>query len=145
MAVDGEIKFVIRDVLPTYYQAVISIFSVASNPSSSKMKKVINSYAKSLIEVWEMSFTSNHVLRWKADVERIGKLVSLYYNKVYNVANRTSKKHFSDSASPPKSIRFINKEWKKTSFKFKINGYQTSFPITSLFDIIKDKEQLTGA
>ena len=72
-------------------------------------------------------------------------MVSLYYNKVYNIANQTSKKHSSDSASPPKSIRFINKEWKKTSIEFKINGYQTSFPTTSLFDIIKDKEQLIGA
>ena len=33
----------------------------------------------------------------------------------------------------------------ENSIEFKINGYQTSFPITSLFDIIKDKEQLTGA
>ena len=110
------------------------------------MKKAVNGYANSLIEIWEKSFTSKHVLRRKAVVERIEKLVALYYNKVYNVANRSSKKHSYDTSSPPKSIRVINTEWKKTNIEFTISTIaKLLFPITSLFDIIKDKELLIGA
>ena len=43
---DGvEVKFILGDVLPTYYDAAISIFSVASKPGTAKMKAVIRSYA----------------------------------------------------------------------------------------------------
>ena len=45
---------------------------------------------------------------------------------------------------PAKSIRSINKDWKKTSIQYTINRRPTSFPITSLMDIIKDKEDLKG-
>ena len=93
MAENVEIKFVLGDVLPTFYDVAISIFSVASKPATSKMKKVINNYASRLFDVWEKSFSSKHVLRRKSVVERIEKLVSLCYTKVYNVANLTSKKH----------------------------------------------------
>ena len=140
-----ELQFILGDVLPTYYEAAISIFSVAVKPSSSKMRKAINGYANSLIDMWERSFTSKHVLRRKSVVKRIEKLVSLYYNKVYNVANRSAKKHSYDASSPPTSIRAINKEWKKTSIEFNVNRRKIALPITSLFDIIKDKEKLTGA
>ena len=43
-----ELKFLLGDVLPTYYEAAISIFSVAVKPSTSKMKKAINGYANFL-------------------------------------------------------------------------------------------------
>ena len=36
-----EIKFVLGDKLPTYYEAAISIFSVASKPSTPNMTKAI--------------------------------------------------------------------------------------------------------
>ena len=72
-------------------------------------------------------------------------MVLLYYNKVYNVGNRSSKKNPSDKSPPATSIRAINKEWKKTDIQFTINRRKTYFSITSLFDIIKDKDQLTGA
>ena len=43
---DGvEVKFILGDVLPTYYDAAISIFSVASKPGTAKIKAVIRSYA----------------------------------------------------------------------------------------------------
>ena len=47
--------------------------------------------------------------------------------------------------TPPTSIRAINEEWKKTNIEFTVNSRKIAFPITSLFDIIKDKEKLTGA
>ena len=108
------------------------------------MKETINSYANSLIKMWEKFFTSNNVLRCKAVAERLEKLVFLYYNKVYNVANRTSSKHESYTTHP-KSIRSINKQWKETSIEFIINGRKALFPITSLFDIVKDKTLVEGA
>ena len=91
------------------------------------MKETINSYANSLIEIWENSFTGNHVLRGKAVVERLEKLVFLYYNKVYNVTNRMPSKHESDTTHR-KSIRSINKQQKETSTEFRINGRKTLIP-----------------
>ena len=142
---DGvEVKFVLGDLLPTYYDVAISIFSVASKPGTAKMKSVIRSYAFALIDMWEKSFTNRHVLGRNAVIERLEKLVKLYYSKVYVVSNRESKKHEYDSMLPAKSIRSINKDWKKTSIQYTINRRLTSFPITSLMDIIKDKEDLKG-
>lgn len=69
----------------------------------------------------------------------------LYNNKVYNVANQSSKKHSYDTSIPPTSIRPINREWKKTNIDFIMNRRKTSFPVTSLFDIVKDKKLLAGA
>ena len=74
MATGGDIKFVLGDTLPMYYDATILIFSVAMKPNSSKMKETINSYTNSLIKIWEKSFTCNHVLRHKAVVERLKRL-----------------------------------------------------------------------
>ena len=89
MEEEVQLKFVLGDVLPTYYDAAISIFSVAVKPSTPKMKQAINAYANSLIDIWERSFTNKHVLGRNAVVGKIEKLVSLYYNKVYNVAQET--------------------------------------------------------
>ena len=61
MASEGEVKFILGDTLPTYYDAAISIFSSASKPNSAKMKKAINSYTNSLIEMWEKAFTTETV------------------------------------------------------------------------------------
>ena len=69
---DGvEVKFILGDVLPTYYDAAISIFSVASKPGTAKMKAVIRSYAFALIDMWEKSFTSKHVLGRNAVIDRL--------------------------------------------------------------------------
>ena len=87
-------------------------FSVAVKLNSSKMEETVNSFANSLIEIWEKSFTSNHVLRCKAVVERLEKFVSLYYNKVYNVTSCMSSKHESYTTHP-KYIQSINKQWKE--------------------------------
>ena len=88
------------------------------------MKEAINSYFNSLIEIWENSFTGNHVLRRKAVVARLEKLVSSYYNKVYNVANCMPSKHESDTTHQ-KSIQSINKQQKETSIESRITGRKT--------------------
>ena len=73
---ETNVIFILGDTLPTYYDIAISLFSVATKPGSSKMDDTINKYANALIETWEKSFTSKHVLRRKAVVGRIQKLVS---------------------------------------------------------------------
>ena len=80
----------------------------------------------------------------KAVVERLEKVVSLYYNKFYNVAYRMSSKHESYTTHP-KSIQSINKQSKETSIEFRINGRKTLFPITSMLDTAKDETLLEGA
>ena len=138
--------FVLGDILPTYYDAAIAIFRIASKPDAPKMKETINSYAKALVDMWEQSFTSHHVLSRPAVVDRLTKLVSLYYNKVYNKANRTSEKktHHKD-CHKQKSLRTLNKIWKGTEIEFEFNRRKISFPINSLLDIVKHEDSLTGA
>ena len=96
--------------------------SVAVKSNSSKMKETINSSANSLIKIWDKSFTSNHVLRHKAVVQ---KLVFVLQQGL-QCCNRMSSKHESD-ATHPKSIRSINKQWKETSIEFRINGRKMYF------------------
>ena len=107
------------------------------------MKETIDSYANSLIEKWKKCFNSNHVLRCKAVVERFEKLASLYYNKVYDVANRMSSKHKSYTTHP-KAIQSVNTQWKEMSIEFIINGRKTLFPITSVLGTVKDETLLEG-
>ena len=86
---ETNVIFVLGDTLPTHYDVAISLFSVATKPGSAKMKDTINKYTNTLIEIWEKSFGSKHVMRRKAVVGRLEKLALNYYNKVYNIANRT--------------------------------------------------------
>ena len=136
----GEIIFVLGDVLPTYYDVAISIFSVATKPNSAKMNDTINRYANALIEIWVKSFGTNHVMSRRGVVMRLEKLVQLYYTKVYNISNRKSVKNKGDQL-PPSSIRSLNKQWKTTAVEFRLAGV---FPINSLLDIGKDQKSFKG-
>ena len=118
---ETTVIFVLGDVLPTYYDAAISIFSVATKPGSKKMKETINTYALALIAIWEKSFGNKHVMSRKSVVGRLEKLVLNYYNKVYNNANRTSVKYKGEERKPA-SMRQLNKEWKTTSIEFRLAG-----------------------
>ena len=88
------------------------------------MKEAINSYANSLIEIWEKSLTSNYVLRCNAVFERLEKLESLHYKKVYNVADCMSSKHKSYTTHA-RTIQSISKKWKDTSIEFIIYSRKT--------------------
>ena len=46
-----KLVFVLGDKLPTYYNAAISIFQVASKPRSKKMINSVHIYACSLIDI----------------------------------------------------------------------------------------------
>ena len=137
----GEIIFVLGDILPTYYDVAISIFSVATKPNSAKMNDTINRYANALIEIWVKSFGTNHVMSRRGVVMRLEKLVQLYYTKVYNISNWKSVKN-KGGQLPPSSIRSLNKQWKTTSIEFRLAGV---FPINSLLDIGKGQKSLKGA
>ena len=50
-----KIVFVLGDKLPTYYDAAMSIYMVATKPKSKKMVSSINSYTKALIDIWKRS------------------------------------------------------------------------------------------
>ena len=147
MATETNVRFVLGEMLPTFYDVAIAIYSVATKPGSDKMNKAINNYAKCLIEMWEKSFTDKHVKPRKTVVNRLDKLVNLYYTNVYNKVHRASTKHSYDTTPLPKSIRYLNKQWKNTSIDFYVNNGKTSvvYPISSLFDIVKDESELTGA
>ena len=78
------------------------------------MKETINKNAVALIGLWEKSFGHKHVMSRKSVVGRLEKLALNYYNKVYNITNRSSVKN-KDEARKSTSIRQLNKQWKSTS------------------------------
>ena len=57
----------------------------------------------------------------KSVVGRLEKLALNYYNKVYNIANRSSVKNKGEVRKPT-SIRQLNKQWKSTSLEFRLAG-----------------------
>ena len=95
------------------------------------MKETINSYAKSLIEIWEKSFTSNHVLWRKAVVERLEKLVFVLQQVLQCCKSMTSK--HEKNTTHPKSIWSVNKQRKQTSIELRINGRKTLIPNNFIF------------
>ena len=97
---DTNVIFILGDVLPTYYDVAISLFSVATKPGSAKMKETINKYAVALIGLWEKSFGYKLVMSRKSVVGRLEKLALNYYNKVYNIANRSSVKNKGEVRKP---------------------------------------------
>ena len=46
-----KLVFVLGDKLPTYYDAAMSIYMVATKPKSKKIVSSINSYSKALIDI----------------------------------------------------------------------------------------------
>ena len=97
---DTNVIFILGDVLPTYSDVAISLFSVATKPESAKMKETIHKYAVALIGLWEKSFGYKHVMSRKSVVGRLEKLALNYYNKVYNIANRSSVKNKGEVRKP---------------------------------------------
>ena len=58
----SQLKFVLGDKLPTTYDVVIAIYSVASKPGTNKTSLTIHEYALALISIWGKSFGSDHVM-----------------------------------------------------------------------------------
>ena len=79
-----KVVFVLGEKLPTYYDAAISIYMVATKPKSKKMVSTINSYTKALIDIWKRSFGDLHVTSRSSVTNKLQKLVNL---------RRKSEKH----------------------------------------------------
>ena len=55
-------QFLLNDKLPWKSDVAISIFSHASLPGSMKMKKVVTAYSKSLVVIWQKSFSNEYIV-----------------------------------------------------------------------------------
>ena len=112
-----NLVFILGDKLPTYYDAAIAIYSVATKPKSKKMNSVISAYVKALIDIWKRSFGNDHVMSRSSVTSKLQKLVDHYYNQVYIKIHRKSDKHKKESNSKNiktsgKSSRQLNKQWR---------------------------------
>ena len=96
---DTNVIFILGDVLPTY-DVAISLLSVATKPGKAKMKETTHKYAVTLIGLWERSFRYKHVISQKSAVGGLEKLALNYYNKVYNITNRSSVKNKGEERKP---------------------------------------------
>ena len=97
---DTNVIFILGDVFPTYYDVAISFFLVLTKPGSAKMKETIHKFAIALVGLCEKSFGYKHVMSQKSVVGRLEKLALNYYNKVYNIANRSSVKNKGEVRKP---------------------------------------------
>ena len=102
----SQIQFVLGDKLPTSYDAVVSIFSICSKPTSQLMIDVINRYEAALRTMWERSFEPKHVMTRLTVQRKIMKIVKDYYNQVYSKAHRKSKKkkNAGEAKEEPKEL-----------------------------------------
>ena len=87
----SKIHFSLGDKLLTVYVA-ITIFSICTTPSSSKMGSVSNQYALALMNVWGKSFESDHVMCRCTVTVKLMKVIKNYFNQVYNKHHRKSRK-----------------------------------------------------
>ena len=134
----ADVKFVLGDTLPTYYDAAIAIFSVTRKINCAKMDNTLKNYADALINMWEKSFGgSTYVMARNSVLKRLEKLVHHYYNNVATKLNRTTSKH--GEVHKPVSERTLNKQWKNSYITVRL---KVDF-LDSLLDIGRETENLT--
>ena len=104
-----KVVFVLGDKLPSYYDAAISIYMVATKLKSKKMVSTINSYTKALIDIWKRTFGDLHVTSRSSVTNKLQKLVEHYYSQVYVKVHRKSQKHKKNVKSVGKSSRQLTK------------------------------------
>ena len=107
-----KVVFVLGDKLPSYYDAAISIYMVATKLKSKKMVSTINSYTKALIDIWKRTFGDLHVTSTSSVTNKLQKLVEHYYSQLYVKVHRKSQKHKKNVKSVGKSSRQLNKSWR---------------------------------
>ena len=132
--------FILDDQLPTYYNAALSIFTVASKPNTQKMSSAINSYSLALMNVWTKSFGKGHIMSRSSITKKLVKLTNSYYSQVYVSSHRNKRKHGEEMPTSMRNFkRDLNKKWKTmlTSKKGPSNN--------SLLDIGANMEKLTGS
>ena len=135
-----ELLFVLGDVLPTIYDVAISIFTVASNPTTDKMADSINAYVTSLIQVWTKAFGAEYVQCRRTVKEKVQIIVGHYYNNVYVEHTRTKPKK-KNMVFVKKSIRQLNREWMNSTIPI---TKKQRVPIDQLFDIGVNMDKLKG-
>ena len=119
------------------YDAVITIYSISTQPTSSKMGIVIHQYGLTLITIWEKAFGKKHVMSLSGVQLKLKKIIKKYYNQVYNKAHRKMKKkrkanEIKTQEESRESIRSLNKQWRLSNNN------------NNLFDIGKEMEKLVG-
>ena len=107
-----KVVFVLGYKLPSYYDAAISIYMVATKLKSKKMVSTINSYTKALIDIWKRTFGDLHVTSRSSVTNKLQKLVEHYYSQVYVKVHRKSQKHKKNVKSVGKSSRQLTKSWR---------------------------------
>ena len=107
-----KVVFVLGDKLPSYYDAAISIYMVATKLKSKKMVSTINSYTEALIDIWKRTFGDLHVTSRSSVTNKLQKLVEHYYSQVYVKVHRKSQKHKKNVKSVGKSSRQLTKSWR---------------------------------
>ena len=107
-----KLVFVLGDKLPTYYDAAMSIYMVATKPKSKKMVSSINSYSKALIDIWKRSFGDLRVTSRSSVTNKLQKLVEHYYSQVNVKVHHKSEKHRKNVKSVGKSSRQLDKSWR---------------------------------
>ena len=122
-------QFMLSDKLPWTSDAAISIFSHASNPGTNKMKKVITAYSKSLVVIWQKSFSPENTISRSHIEKKLVALVKDFYNKVYMRVHRKSAKK-KGTAPKNVSMRVAIAEWRRENDK--------------LLDIGRRMETVTG-
>ena len=124
----------IGDRLPTVYEVALAVFHYSKKTGSKKRKDVIRSYAKALRTLWVKSFTETHVLHLETIIGKVEQIMNDYRNRV------------QCSHSSNKSSRILHKQWMGTNIQ-KLNKRGPSpnpMKVSSLFDIGKDTDKLTG-
>ena len=122
--------FVLGNKLPTIYDAVIDLFKSCSNPTSSKMATQVSIYSYALIRQQTMTFGEGFTIQYQAVRDKVMALVTNYYNKV-NTEHHCTKPKKKDTVFVPKSMRYLNKAWRKSSMVVMKNRRKISTPIDS--------------
>ena len=84
-----------------------------------------------------MAFGEGFTIQYQAVRDKVMALVTNYYNKVFTEHHRTKPKK-KGTVFVPKSMRYLNKAWRKSSMVVMKNQRKISTPIDSLLDIDTD-------
>ena len=90
-----------------------------------------------------MAFGEGFTIQYQSVRDKVMALLTNYYNKVFTEHHRTKPKK-KGTVFVSKSMRYLNKAWRKSSMVVMKNRRKISTPIDSLLDIGTDLDQLTG-
>ena len=122
----------VGDYLPTVYEVAQTIYHYSKKPTGDKRENIVCLYEISLRHVWIEAFGEGHVICRSALCKKINAVMKDYENRVLRSHNKTS-------------LRVRNREWSKMVLPQNKRGPKCSpQKISSLFDIGKDMDELTG-